>query len=194
MCSASCIQTDPSDIFSHPAPPSISAFVRRKFLTRPRWRRPAGPACGTTSHSCRHRCSLQRAEGFSTRWLDIGETARDVVIGAGNPTAVGVRMRGAQGSSIEDIAVFAAPDAFAGVAVVSGSGGAHGNITVVGARISLDARETQPSATISNLRLFNQTCAAILHDPSCSTSRITARWATEFTTIQRLCRRRSTPL
>jgi hypothetical protein len=88
----------------------------------------------------------------------------DVVIGAGNPTAVGVRMRGAQGSSLEDIAVFAASDAFAGVAGVSGSGGAHGNITVVGARIGLDARETQPSATISNLRLFNQTCAAILHE------------------------------
>lgn len=88
----------------------------------------------------------------------------DVVIGSGNPTAVGVRMRGAQGSSLEDVAVFAARDAFAGIAGVSGSGGAHSNLTVIGARIGLDARDTQPSATVSNLRLINQTCTSILHE------------------------------
>jgi hypothetical protein len=88
----------------------------------------------------------------------------DVVIGAGNPAAVGVRMRGAQGSSIEDVAVFAADDAFAGISGVSGSGGAHSNITVVGARFGIDARDTQPSASLSNIRLINQTCAALIHE------------------------------
>jgi hypothetical protein len=68
----------------------------------------------------------------------------DVIIGAGNPAAVGMRMRGAQGSSLEDIAVFAADDAFAGIAGCSGSGGSHSNLTVVGARFGIDAREAQP--------------------------------------------------
>jgi hypothetical protein len=88
----------------------------------------------------------------------------DVVIGRGNPAAVGVRMRGAQGSSVEDVAVFAADDAFAGISGVSGSGGAHSNITVIGARFGIDARDTQPSATLSNIRLVNQTCAALIHE------------------------------
>ena len=88
----------------------------------------------------------------------------DVIIGPGNPAAVGVRMRGAQGSSLEDITVMAAPDAFAGIAGASGSGGAHSNITVIGARIGFDARETQPSASASNIRLINQSCAALIHE------------------------------
>ena len=87
----------------------------------------------------------------------------DVVVGAGNPAAVGVRMRGAQGSSLEDVAVFAAADTFAGVSGCSGSGGAHSNVTVVGARYGWDARDTQPAPTLSNIRLFNQTCTAMLH-------------------------------
>ena len=87
----------------------------------------------------------------------------DVIIGAGNPTAVGMRMRGAQGSGLEDIGVFAATDAFAGISGVSGSGGAHSNITVVGARFGVDARDTQPSASLTNVRLINQSCAALVH-------------------------------
>jgi hypothetical protein len=75
----------------------------------------------------------------------------DVVVGGGNPAAVGVRMRGAQGSGLEDIGVFAASDAFAGVSGVSGSGGAHVNITVVGARFGIDARDTQPSSSLVNV-------------------------------------------
>lgn len=58
----------------------------------------------------------------------------DVIIHSGNPLATGIAMRGAQGSSLEDVYVRAAPDAFAGVLGLSGSGGAHSNITVVGAR------------------------------------------------------------
>jgi hypothetical protein len=72
-------------------------------------------------------------------------------------------MRGAQGSSLEDIAVFAALDAFAGISGVSGSGGAHSNLTVVGAQFGIDARDTQPSASLSNIRLHNQSCAAMIH-------------------------------
>ena len=87
----------------------------------------------------------------------------DIVVGPGNPAAVGVRMRGAQGSGLEDIGVFAASDAFAGVSGVSGSGGAHINLTVVGARFGIDARDTQPSSSLANVRLINQSCAALIH-------------------------------
>jgi hypothetical protein len=68
-----------------------------------------------------------------------------------------------QGSALEDIAVFAAKDAFAGIAALSGSGGGSSNLTVIGARIGIDARETQPAPTLSNVRLYNQSCAAIIH-------------------------------
>jgi hypothetical protein len=88
----------------------------------------------------------------------------DIAIGVGNPAAVGIRMRGAQGSGLEDIYVAAADDAFAGVSGVSGSGGAHSNITVVGARFGVDARDTQPSASLTNVRLMNQSCAALVHE------------------------------
>lgn len=87
----------------------------------------------------------------------------DIVVGHGNPAAVGARMRGAQGSSLEDVAVYASNDTFAGVSGCSGSGGAHSNITVVGARFGIDARDTQPAPTLSNIRLFNQTCASLIH-------------------------------
>ena len=63
----------------------------------------------------------------------------DVAIGAGNTAAVGVRMRGAQGSSIEDVTVSAAADVFAGIEGVSGSGGAHSNITGDRSTLSLGA-------------------------------------------------------
>lgn len=79
----------------------------------------------------------------------------DIVVGEGNPAAVGVRMRGAQGSSLEDVAVFAAPDTFGGISGCSGSGGAHSNVTVVGARFGIDARDTQPAPSLSNIRLYD---------------------------------------
>jgi hypothetical protein len=47
----------------------------------------------------------------------------DVVIGAGNPSAVGVDMNAAQGTTLEDVTVHAAPDALAGIAGGNGGGG-----------------------------------------------------------------------
>ncbi|EDQ88325.1 uncharacterized protein MONBRDRAFT_9132 [Monosiga brevicollis MX1] len=87
----------------------------------------------------------------------------DIIIDSHNPAAMGVRLRGAQGSSMEDIMVRAASDAYAGLSGGSGSGGAHSNLTVVGAQFGLDAILTQPSATLSNVRLYNSTCAGLLH-------------------------------
>jgi hypothetical protein len=91
-------------------------------------------------------------------------TSIDVVVGAGNPAAVGVRLRGAQGSSLEDVAAYNAEgDAFAGVQGCSGSGGAHSNLTAIGFRFGIDCRESQPAPTLSNVRMANQSCSALLH-------------------------------
>lgn len=88
----------------------------------------------------------------------------DVVVGGNNPGAIGLRMRGAQGSSLEDVAVFnPAGDAYAGIQGCSGSGGAHSNLTIVGFRIGFDAREVQPAPTASNVRIYNSSCAGLLH-------------------------------
>ncbi len=47
----------------------------------------------------------------------------DIILGEGNPSAVGVDMNAAQGSTIENVNVFAGPDAQAGVAGGNGGGG-----------------------------------------------------------------------
>jgi len=88
----------------------------------------------------------------------------DVLIGKNNPGAIGFRMRGAQGSSLEDVAAFnPSGDAYAGIQGCSGSGGAHANLTVSGFRFGFDARETQPAPTASNIRIYNSSCAGLLH-------------------------------
>ena len=66
----------------------------------------------------------------------------DIVIGAGNAGAVGVGLRGAQGTSLEDVTVHAGDGAI-GVMGLAGSGGAHSNITVVGGRFGVDGRGAQ---------------------------------------------------
>lgn len=89
----------------------------------------------------------------------------DFIIHEGNPGAVGVYMVGAQGSTIQDISVFAAPDALAGVAGGNGGGGVFVGVTVVGARYGLYARRTDGSATYTAFTLVNQTCAGMLVGP-----------------------------
>ena len=68
-----------------------------------------------------------------------GFTGINIRIGAGNAGTVGVRLRGAQGSGLEDVEVHfdggASPDAgLVGVAGGCGSGGAHHSVTVTGGR------------------------------------------------------------
>ena len=85
----------------------------------------------------------------------------DVTISAGNPGAVGVRHRAAQGSSVQDCTIDAR-GGLTGLEGGAGSGGSHFNVTVIGGRVGVDYRETQPAPTIAGFTLIDQTEAAIL--------------------------------
>lgn len=87
----------------------------------------------------------------------------DIEIGQGNPGAVAIRHRAAQGSGVQDCTIDAT-HGLTGLEGGAGSGGGHAGITVIGGRIGLDLRETQPAATISGITLVGQTEAAILYE------------------------------
>ena len=84
----------------------------------------------------------------------------DVTIGPGNPGAVGVRHRAAQGSSVQDCTIDSR-GGLTGLEGGAGSGGSHFNVTVIGGRIGVDYRETQPAPTIVGFTLVDQTETAI---------------------------------
>ena len=86
----------------------------------------------------------------------------DVEIGHGNVGAVGIMHLGAQGSSLEDVTVWAG-DAAVGIAGGAGGGGSHTNVKVVGGRIGLDLRASQPAPTVTGAILINQSCSAIIY-------------------------------
>lgn len=88
----------------------------------------------------------------------------DVELSEGNPGAVGIAMAAAQGSVLEDVTVYAAPDSAAGVAGGNGGGGSFKGVTVVGGKYGVDMRVTGSSASYVALTLVNQTCAAALMD------------------------------
>ena len=67
----------------------------------------------------------------------------DIRIGPGNLGAVGINWRGAQGTSVEDVTVYAGDGAI-GIAGLGGSGGAHSNVTVIGGRFGIDGRQVSP--------------------------------------------------
>ncbi|HBE04031.1 MAG: hypothetical protein A2096_02160 [Spirochaetes bacterium GWF1_41_5] len=85
----------------------------------------------------------------------------DIDIEEGNAGAVGVHLQGAQGSGVQDTTINAV-HGFAGLCGGVGSGGCHAGITVIGGRIGLDLRETNPVPTIAGITLLKQTDAAIL--------------------------------
>ncbi|MFO7904226.1 MAG: glycosyl hydrolase family 28-related protein [Pirellulaceae bacterium] len=86
----------------------------------------------------------------------------DVTIGKENPGAVAVRHRAAQGSSIQDCTIDAR-GGLTGLEGGAGSGGSHFNVTIIGGRIGVDYRETQPAPTIAGFTLIDQTETAILN-------------------------------
>lgn len=86
----------------------------------------------------------------------------DITIGAGNSGAVAIHHRGAQGSGIQE-SVIDARNGLTGVAGGCGSGGSHADITVIGGKIGLDLRETQPAPTITGITLIDQEEAAIVY-------------------------------
>jgi hypothetical protein len=87
----------------------------------------------------------------------------DVIIGEGNPGAVAIRSRGAQGCGIEECTIDAT-HGLTGIEGGLGSGGGLAAVTVIGGRIGLDLRETQPAPTITGASLIRQRDAAILYE------------------------------
>jgi len=87
----------------------------------------------------------------------------DLVVGEGNPGAVGIRCRGAQGTGIQDCTIDAT-HGLCGLAGGAGSGGGHYNVTILGGRIGADLRESQPAPTIAGFLLLGQSKHALLYD------------------------------
>ena len=110
------------------------------------------------ARACQEGKPTQPQPNISMNQLMIG---LDVRIGEGNPGAVAVRHRAAQGSSVQDCRIDAT-HGLAGLEGGAGSGGGHHGITVIGGRYGLDLRETQPAPTVSGVTLVGQTEAAIL--------------------------------
>ena len=85
----------------------------------------------------------------------------DVTIGSENPGAVGIRHRAAQGSGVQDCTIDAT-HGYCGLEGGAGSGGSHANVTVIGGRIGMDMRQTQPAPTLTGCTLIGQTETALI--------------------------------
>jgi len=85
----------------------------------------------------------------------------DIDLGRGNPGAIGIDHRGAEGATVEDIRI-TANGAFAGLRNAPGSGGAMHGIEVTGGRYGLYLMGSQPSPLVSDVKLTGQTQASIL--------------------------------
>lgn len=86
----------------------------------------------------------------------------DFDLGEGNPGAVAIRHRGAEGSTIEDVSI-RATGAFAGIHDAPGSGGAIHGVSIAGGGYGLHIAGAQPAPLVSDVTLRDQTEAAILY-------------------------------
>jgi hypothetical protein len=87
----------------------------------------------------------------------------NIVVGENNPGAVALRHRGAQGSAVQDCTIDVT-HGLTGIEGGIGSGGSLAGITVIGGKIGMDLRETQPATTITGITLIRQTETAILYE------------------------------
>ena len=85
----------------------------------------------------------------------------DFDLGKGNPGAIAIDHRAAEGSTVEDVSIMAT-GAFAGIRNAPGSGGSMHGIRVTGGRYGLFMTGTQPAPLVSDLELTGQTEFAIL--------------------------------
>ena len=87
----------------------------------------------------------------------------DIQIERGNPKAIGVYGRAAQGTSIQDV-VIRSVDAAIGLQGGAGSGGSHINVRVEGGVVGMDLSTAQPSPTLTGATLINQTGSALVYN------------------------------
>lgn len=102
----------------------------------------------------------------------------DLEIGKGNPGAVAIRHRAAQGSAIQDCTIYAG-DGLTGVEGGIGSGGSSANVTIIGGRYGMDMRETQPTPVITGFTFIGQSQAAVLCQSRQTAVLTGCRFATE---------------
>jgi len=86
----------------------------------------------------------------------------DFDLGQGNPGAIAIDLRGAEGASVEDIRIRAS-GAFAGIRNAPGSGGAMHGIAVTGGQYGLYLTGTQPSPLVSDLALEDQEISSVYY-------------------------------
>jgi hypothetical protein len=86
----------------------------------------------------------------------------DIKILAGNDHAQGIYARGAQGTSVQDVTIFAGTAA-CGLVGGAGSGGSHINVTVLGGQIGIDVSQAQPAPTLVAVTLLLQLTSAIVY-------------------------------
>ncbi|MFC1582541.1 glycosyl hydrolase family 28-related protein [Planctomycetota bacterium] len=86
----------------------------------------------------------------------------DIHLGTGNPGAIGIRHRAAQGSGVQDCSI-TATGAFKGLEGGAGSGGSHANIIIGGGRIGADLMQTQPAPTLTGITLIGQSESALVY-------------------------------
>lgn len=91
------------------------------FITN--WCLEPGPSLDVAALGCNSSAQPLHDWHSSAYQFNMALQGLDIFLGEGNPSAVGVDMNAAQGSTIEDINVFAGPDVQAGVAGGNGGGG-----------------------------------------------------------------------
>ncbi len=91
------------------------------FITN--WCLEPGAALGVAALGCNTSAQPLHDWHSSAYQFNMALQGVDIILGENNPSAVGVDMNAAQGSTIENVNVFAGPDAQAGVAGGNGGGG-----------------------------------------------------------------------
>lgn len=109
------------------------------------------------AHSNKSTLGPQPNISFNQMFVNI-----DLTVGPGNPGAIAIRHRGAQGSAIQESTINVI-NGHAGIQGGCGSGGGFAAITIFGGTVGMDLRETQPAATITGITLINQKKVAILY-------------------------------
>lgn len=105
-------------------------------------------------------------EGLPASYFSDGIRNLIVIVGEGNPGAVGLYFAGAQDSFIEDITIDMTNSGYAGVTATPGPASVIGNITVLGGQYGITGNNLLRHTVMTNVKLINQTVAAIEARPA----------------------------
>ena len=101
-------------------------------------------------------------------------TDLDILIEDGNPHAIGIYARGAQGVSVQNCDITLQGTEGIGLQGGAGSGGSHINVKVIGGAVGMDVSQAQPSPTLTGISLINQSRTSLIyHAPGRQTLSLT---------------------